>query len=82
MAGKVDDIRFDRREVIGWGPDGTVVLRGTWGGDGGVQQPVAVKRFMTRQAKFNTFEFDLYRMSENANIAQLYRVASSEKGFT
>ena len=82
MAGKVDDIRFDRRQVIGWGPDGTIVLKGTWGGDDGVERPVAVKRFLTRQLKLNTFEFDLYRMSEHANIVQLYRVASSEKGFT
>lgn len=81
MAGRVEDIQFDRRDIIGWGPTGTIVIRGTWGSDG-CPRPVAVKRFLTRQLKMDNFEFDLYRKSEHPNIIQLHKIASSDKGFT
>ncbi|KAK4036503.1 serine/threonine-protein kinase/endoribonuclease IRE1 [Daphnia magna] len=79
MAAKVGDIEFDRRQIIGWGPNGTVVLRGRLNG---AQQPVAVKRYLTKQLKWNASEFELYRKEDHHNILRLYDVTSDQSGFT
>jgi len=80
MAVRVGDIQFDRRQMIGWGPSGTVVLRGSVKGG---QQPAAVKRFITKQLKWNANEFKLYRKEDHANILRLYHLASDNlTGFT
>lgn len=76
---RVGEIEFDRRHMIGWGPSGTVVLRGTFKG----QQPVAVKRFITKQLNWNANEFELYRKEDHANVLRLYHFASADRsGFT
>lgn len=74
MASQVGDVLFDRREIIGWGPTGTVVLRGTWG-----QEPVAVKRFLTAPLKI----LDDHQLAQcdHVNILKLYDVITL-KGFT
>lgn len=79
MAVKVGDIEFDRRLMIGWGPNGTVVLRGNLKD---AQQPVAVKRYITKQLKWNANEFELYRKEEHDNILRLYHITSDQSGFT
>lgn len=78
MAVKVDDIEFDRRQMIGWGPNGTVVLRGTFKAG----QAVAVKRLITKQLKQDADQFQLYRKLDHDNILRLHHVASDQAGFT
>ena len=78
MAVRVGDIELDRRQMIGWGPNGTVVLRGTLKGG----QPVAVKRFITKQLKWNAKEFEIYRTRDHENVLRLYNVAEDDTGFT
>lgn len=76
---KVGDIEFDRRMMIGWGPNGTVVLRGSLKGSG---RSVAVKRFISTQVKWNAKEFDHYQNEDHVNILKLYHKATDSAGFT
>ena len=78
MAVKLGDVEFDRRHMIGWGVHGTVVLYGTFKGD----QPVAVKRFITRHLDQNTKDFAIYRRLRHDNILRLLDIASDKTGFT
>lgn len=78
MTVKVGDIEFDRRQMIGWGPRGTVVFRGTLKGG----QSVAVKRFISKQLKWNAEELELFRKEDHDNILRLHHAASDGTGFT
>lgn len=76
MADKAEDVEYDRRNIIGWGPSGTVVLRGKFAG-----KLVAVKRFLAGQSRVLDDQFELYRTSVHANGVRLHCVFSS-RGFT
>lgn len=75
---KVGDIEFDRRHMIGWGPNGTIVLRGSLKGG----QSVAVKRFITKQLKWNVKEFEHFQKEDHVNILRVYHTATDLAGFT
>lgn len=78
MEDKVEDvIEFDRRNIVGWGPTGTVVLRGTIGG-----KPVAVKRFLAAQSKVIDDQFNLFRTSSNHDSLLRFYSVFSNRGFT
>ena len=79
MVSRLGDMVFDRRLMIGWGPTGTVVLRGTFGGE--EEEPVAVKRFISRQLKLDAGDFETYRTNFHVNILQLHDVVNFG-GFT
>lgn len=76
MVSRVGDIVFDRRSMMGWGPTGTVVLRGTYG-----DEPVAVKRFISRHLKLDAGDFQTYRSDYHVNILPLLDVTTFS-GFT
>ena len=72
-----DVIEYDRRNIVGWGPSGTVVLRGTIAG-----KPVAVKRFLASQSKVIDDQFNLFRTNCNHDSLLRFYSIFSDRGFT
>lgn len=75
MAHKVDDVQYDRRDIVGWGPSGSVVLRGTVDGAKSAARRVAVKRFLAGQSKVLDEQFKLFRQCvHHANVVRFCTV--------
>ena len=77
MAHKVDDVEYDRRNIIGWGPSGSVVMRGAVSSSASVVKCAAVKRLLTGQCKVLDEQFKLFAQCSHANVVRFCTVAQA-----
>ena len=75
MSIKVGEIEFDPGQVIGWGPNGTVVLRGAYN-----QKQVAVKCLLKCQLEVLASDFDIFSSKTHVNVLRLLHMVE-EKDF-